>query len=46
MQIALGGRRLYVMDARVNNMGQYSCIVRNSAGENRKNFRLIVLGKK
>uniref|UniRef100_A0A914V1Q2 Ig-like domain-containing protein n=1 Tax=Plectus sambesii TaxID=2011161 RepID=A0A914V1Q2_9BILA len=43
VQVALGGRRLYVMEAQPDNQATYQCIVRNSAGENKKNFKLLVL---
>ncbi len=45
IQVAAGGRRLYVLKGDLPNQGVYTCIVRNSAGESRKSFQLIVLGK-
>ncbi len=39
-----GGRSLRVMNAASEDAGRYTCIVSNSAGEERKNFDLNVLG--
>jgi hemicentin len=32
------------MQTRIEDAGQYTCVVRNAAGEERKLFRLSVLG--
>lgn len=40
-----GGRSLRLMHAAVQDAGRYTCIVSNSAGEERKNFDLDILGK-
>lgn len=42
---SLGGRSLRLMHAAVEDAGRYTCIVSNSAGEERKNFDIDVLGK-
>lgn len=39
-----GGRMLRLMQTRPEDAGQYTCIVRNAAGEERKMFGLSVLG--
>lgn len=39
-----GGRGLRLMHAASEDAGRYTCIVSNSAGEERKNFDLNVLG--
>ncbi len=39
-----GGRSLRVMNAASEDAGRYTCIVSNSAGEERNNFDLNVLG--
>lgn len=39
-----GGRMLRLMQTRPEDAGQYTCIVRNAAGEERKTFGLSVLG--
>lgn len=44
--ISLGGRGLRLMHAAREDAGRYTCIVSNSAGEERKNFDLNVLGNK
>ena len=41
----LGGRSLRLMHAAVEDAGRYTCIVSNSAGEERKNFDIDILGK-
>lgn len=41
---SVGGRTLRLMQTRMEDEGQYSCVVRNAAGEERKVFRLSVLG--
>lgn len=42
--IVSGGRGLRLMHAAREDAGRYTCIVSNSAGEERKNFDLNVLG--
>lgn len=42
--ISSGGRGLRLMHAASKDAGRYTCIVSNSAGEERKNFDLNVLG--
>ncbi|KAM4629779.1 hemicentin-1 [Polymixia lowei] len=43
VRILSGGRSLRLMHARVEDAGRYTCIVSNSAGEERKNFDLDIL---
>ncbi|XP_069890339.1 hemicentin-1 [Dipodomys merriami] len=43
VRILSGGRMLRLMQARVEDAGQYTCVVRNAAGEERKIFGLSVL---
>ncbi|KAM4861104.1 hemicentin-1 [Thomomys bottae] len=43
VRILSGGRMLRLMQARVEDTGQYTCVVRNAAGEERKIFGLSVL---
>ncbi|XP_073903349.1 hemicentin-1 isoform X3 [Castor canadensis] len=43
MRILSGGRTLRLMQTRIEDAGQYTCVVRNAAGEERKLFRLSVL---
>ncbi|XP_044528060.1 hemicentin-1 [Gracilinanus agilis] len=43
VRILSGGRMLRMMQARVEDAGQYTCIVRNTAGEKRRIFGLSVL---
>ncbi|XP_027421385.1 hemicentin-1 isoform X2 [Bos indicus x Bos taurus] len=43
LRILSGGRILRLMQTRTEDAGQYTCIVRNAAGEERKIFRLSVL---
>ncbi len=45
VQISSKGRKLHVLSARTSDEGRYTCVGRNAAGEARKNFQLIVLGK-
>ena len=40
-----GGRSLRLMHVAVEDAGRYTCVVSNSAGEERKNFDLDILGK-
>nr|XP_051676343.1 hemicentin-1 isoform X2 [Oryctolagus cuniculus] len=42
-RILSGGRTLRLMQAKVEDAGQYMCVVRNAAGEGRKLFGLSVL---
>lgn len=44
MQVPFDGRRIYLVDTTPSNAGTYTCIVRNSAGENRKNIHVSILG--
>lgn len=39
-----GGRTLRLIQTRIEDAGQYACVVRNAAGEERKLFGLSVLG--
>ncbi|XP_010811862.2 hemicentin-1 isoform X2 [Bos taurus] len=43
LRILSGGRILRLMQTRTEDAGQYTCVVRNAAGEERKIFRLSVL---
>ncbi|XP_070817740.1 hemicentin-1 [Chaetodon trifascialis] len=43
VRVLSGGRSLRLMHAAVEDAGRYTCIVSNSAGEERKNFDLDVL---
>ncbi|KFO28580.1 Hemicentin-1 [Fukomys damarensis] len=43
LRILAGGRTLRLIQARIEDAGQYTCIVRNTAGEERKLFGLSVL---
>ncbi|XP_035384811.1 hemicentin-1 isoform X2 [Electrophorus electricus] len=43
VRVISGGRSLRLMHAAVEDAGRYTCIVSNSAGEDRKNFDLDVL---
>uniref|UniRef100_A0A3B4Z1V9 Hemicentin-1 n=1 Tax=Stegastes partitus TaxID=144197 RepID=A0A3B4Z1V9_9TELE len=43
VRILSGGRSLRLMHAAVEDSGRYTCIVSNSAGEERKNFDLDIL---
>ncbi|XP_034738598.1 hemicentin-1 isoform X2 [Etheostoma cragini] len=43
VRILSGGRSLRLMHAAVEDAGRYTCIVSNSAGEERKNFDLDIL---
>ncbi|XP_004706727.1 hemicentin-1 [Echinops telfairi] len=43
MRILSGGRTLRLMQTRTEDTGQYTCVVRNAAGEERKIFGLSVL---
>ncbi|XP_044123231.1 hemicentin-1 isoform X1 [Neovison vison] len=43
VRILSGGRTLRLMQTRVEDAGQYTCVVRNAAGEERKIFGLSVL---
>ncbi|XP_032380766.1 hemicentin-1 isoform X2 [Etheostoma spectabile] len=43
VRILSGGRSLRLMHAAVEDAGRYTCIVSNSAGEERKNFDLNIL---
>uniref|UniRef100_A0A8C9DLV3 Hemicentin-1 n=1 Tax=Prolemur simus TaxID=1328070 RepID=A0A8C9DLV3_PROSS len=43
VRILSGGRTLRLMQTRMEDAGQYTCVVRNAAGEERKIFRLSVL---
>uniref|UniRef100_A0A4W6D352 Hemicentin-1 n=1 Tax=Lates calcarifer TaxID=8187 RepID=A0A4W6D352_LATCA len=45
VRILSGGRSLRLMHAAVEDAGRYTCIVSNSAGEERKNFDIDILGK-
>ncbi|XP_013377196.1 PREDICTED: hemicentin-1 isoform X3 [Chinchilla lanigera] len=42
-RILAGGRTLRLIQTRIEDAGQYTCVVRNTAGEERKVFRLSVL---
>lgn len=42
--VVSGGRSLRLMHAATEDAGRYTCIVSNTAGEDRKNFNLDVLG--
>lgn len=42
---SVGGRSLRLMHASVEDAGRYTCIVTNSAGEEKKTFDIDVLGK-
>uniref|UniRef100_A0A0K0DR60 Immunoglobulin domain protein n=1 Tax=Angiostrongylus cantonensis TaxID=6313 RepID=A0A0K0DR60_ANGCA len=44
VQVPLDGQRIFVVDTALSNVGTYTCIVRNSAGESRKNIILNVIG--
>lgn len=41
----LGGRMLRLMQVKMEDAGNYICVVTNIAGEVRKNFELSVLGE-
>ncbi|XP_055275069.1 hemicentin-1 isoform X4 [Moschus berezovskii] len=43
LRILSGGRILRLIQTRTEDAGQYTCVVRNAAGEERKIFRLSVL---
>ncbi|XP_068397521.1 hemicentin-1 isoform X4 [Eschrichtius robustus] len=43
LRILSGGRTLRLMQTRMEDAGQYTCVVRNAAGEERKTFGLSVL---
>uniref|UniRef100_A0A8D0P2M9 Hemicentin-1 n=1 Tax=Sus scrofa TaxID=9823 RepID=A0A8D0P2M9_PIG len=43
LRILSGGRTLRLMQTKIEDAGQYTCIVRNAAGEERKIFGLSVL---
>ncbi|XP_076872442.1 hemicentin-1 isoform X2 [Brachyhypopomus gauderio] len=43
VRVISGGRSLRLMHAMVEDAGRYTCVVSNSAGEDRKNFDLDVL---
>ncbi|KAG5850585.1 hypothetical protein ANANG_G00084020 [Anguilla anguilla] len=43
VRVISGGRTLRLMHARVEDAGRYTCIVSNTAGEERKNFDLEIL---
>ncbi|XP_048080805.2 hemicentin-1 isoform X4 [Ursus arctos] len=43
VRILSGGRTLRLMQTRIEDAGQYTCVVRNAAGEERKIFGLSVL---
>ncbi|KAM8746417.1 hemicentin-1 isoform 1-T1 [Acanthopagrus schlegelii] len=43
VRVLSGGRSLRLMPAAVEDAGRYTCIVSNSAGEERKNFNLDIL---
>ncbi|KAM6165457.1 hemicentin-1 [Erethizon dorsatum] len=43
VRILAGGRTLRLIQARMEDTGQYTCVVRNTAGEERKIFGLSVL---
>ncbi|KAM5295479.1 hemicentin-1 isoform 1-T1 [Glossophaga mutica] len=43
VRILSGGRTLRLMQTRIEDAGQYTCVVRNAAGEERKLFALSVL---
>uniref|UniRef100_A0A8C6QPP1 Hemicentin-1 n=1 Tax=Nannospalax galili TaxID=1026970 RepID=A0A8C6QPP1_NANGA len=43
VRILSGGRMLRLMQTKIEDAGQYTCVVRNAAGEERKNFGLSVL---
>ncbi|XP_020958298.1 hemicentin-1 isoform X2 [Sus scrofa] len=43
LRILSGGRTLRLMQTKIEDAGQYTCIVRNAAGEERKTFGLSVL---
>ncbi|XP_021098568.1 hemicentin-1 [Heterocephalus glaber] len=43
VRILAGGRTLRLIQARIEDAGQYTCIVKNTAGEERKLFGLSVL---
>lgn len=43
IQIALEGHRLFIKKASLSDIGVYTCLVRNTAGEGRKRFYLNVL---
>ncbi|VDM60008.1 unnamed protein product [Angiostrongylus costaricensis] len=43
VQVPLDGQRIFVVDTALSNGGTYTCIVRNSAGESRKNIILNVI---
>ncbi|KIH59142.1 immunoglobulin domain protein [Ancylostoma duodenale] len=43
VQVPFDGQRVFLVDALPSNAGTYTCIVRNSAGESRKNIHVTVL---
>ncbi|KAM3620522.1 uncharacterized protein V6R79_024924 [Siganus canaliculatus] len=43
LRVLSGGRSLRLMHAAVEDAGRYTCVVSNSAGEDRKNFDLDIL---
>ncbi|KAK6759923.1 hypothetical protein RB195_021467 [Necator americanus] len=43
VQVPFDGQRVFLVDALPANAGIYTCIVRNSAGESRKNIHVTVL---
>lgn len=42
VQTALKGRRLYLNNVTKNDEARFTCVVRNTAGEARKNYNLFV----
>ncbi|VDL71886.1 unnamed protein product [Nippostrongylus brasiliensis] len=43
-QVPLDGQRIFLVGVTPANAGTYTCIVRNTAGENRRNIHVVVLG--
>ncbi|VDN20583.1 unnamed protein product [Cylicostephanus goldi] len=43
VQVPFDGQRVFIVDTVPSNAGTYTCIVRNSAGESRKNIHVTVL---
>uniref|UniRef100_A0A1I7X4B3 Immunoglobulin I-set domain protein n=1 Tax=Heterorhabditis bacteriophora TaxID=37862 RepID=A0A1I7X4B3_HETBA len=43
VQVPFDGQRVFLVDTLPSNMGTYTCIVRNSAGESKKNVHVTVL---